>query len=212
MQADNRFDALWEISFSEDGSTDQEQGDMSEDNAGDRNDERPGSLPEADPVIDCPHFHFVREIMGAALPHDDPAQGAFDNRCDFDVGDPGTRFGGVHNCDYAMSGDKGMPHWTALFRCLLMHFEHVRWLNTVFVLVDSRDRRREAWWKSRLTMYGPAEELCDLLFVPIGQATGLHNVHPTWAGTFVLAALRSFFRVSTLCCLTVIVCPLRYLK
>ena len=27
------------------------------------------------------------------------------------------------------------------------------------------------------------------MYFPIGQASGLHNVHPTWAGTFVLAAL-----------------------
>ena len=42
-------------------------------------------------------------------------------------------------------------------------------------------------------MYGPAEELCDLLFVPISQETGLHKVHPTWAGIFVLAALTFLF-------------------
>ena len=112
---------------------------MNEGNEGDRNDEWPGSRAEEGPVINCPHFHFAREIMGAALPHDNPAQGAFDNRCDFEDGDPGAHFGGVHNCDYAMSGDKGLLHWTALFRYLLMHFEHVRWLSTVFVLVDNRD-------------------------------------------------------------------------
>ena len=27
-----------------------------------------------------------------------------------------------------------------------------------------------------------------MVFVPIGAATGLHHVHPTWAGTFVLDA------------------------
>ncbi len=83
----------------------------------------------------------------------------------------------------------------------MTHFAHVRWLNTVFVLVDNRDLTTpvtnqeslahwptvEAWWTSRLALHGPAQELCDLLFVPIDHSAGLEHVHPTWAGTFVLA-------------------------
>ena len=46
-----------------------------------------------------------------------------------------------------------------------------------------------AWWSSRACMQGPAQERCDVVYFPISQATGLHLVHPTWAGTFVLAAL-----------------------
>ena len=38
-------------------------------------------------------------------------------------------------------------------------------------------------------MQGPARELCDVVFFPVSQASGLHLVHHTWAGTFVLAAL-----------------------
>ena len=80
-------------------------------------------------------------------------------------------------------------------------------MSIVFVRVDNRDLTElstpqeslahwptvEAWWQSRLAMYGPAQELCDLLFVPIGYATGLQHVHPTWAGAFVLAALTFLF-------------------
>ena len=46
-----------------------------------------------------------------------------------------------------------------------------------------------AWWSSRACIQGPAGELCDVVYFPISQASGLHLVHPTWAGTFVLAAL-----------------------
>ena len=46
---------------------------------------------------------------------------------------------------------------------------------------------------SRLSMHGPAGELCDLIYVPISSAAGLEHVHPTWAGTFVLAALVFLF-------------------
>ena len=42
-------------------------------------------------------------------------------------------------------------------------------------------------------LHGPARELCDLIFIPIGPAAGLDHVHPTWAGTFVLAALVFLF-------------------
>ena len=51
----------------------------------------------------------------------------------------------------------------------------------------------EAWWISRLGMHGPAGELCDLIYIPISSAAGLEHVHPTWAGTFVLAALVFLF-------------------
>lgn len=50
-----------------------------------------------------------------------------------------------------------------------------------------------AWWSSRVTVLGPAQERSDLVFVPTSKASGLHKVHPTWAGTFVLAALSVVF-------------------
>ena len=31
--------------------------------------------------------------------------------------------------------------------------------------------------------------MCDVVYFPISHASGLHLVHPTWAGTIVLAAL-----------------------
>ena len=80
---------------------------------------------------------------------------------------------------------------------------HLRFLSTVYVLVDNRDLTNldnpepslqhwpavAAWWSSRACMQGPAQERCDVVYFPISQASGLHLVHPTWAGTFVLAAL-----------------------
>ena len=80
---------------------------------------------------------------------------------------------------------------------------HLRFFSTVYVLVDNRDLTNldnpdpslqhwpavAAWWSSRARMQGPAGELSDVVFFPIGQASGLHMVHHTWAGTFVLAAL-----------------------
>ena len=49
------------------------------------------------------------------------------------------------------------------------------------------------WWHSRLKLIGPHKEKTELLFFPVSETTGLHQVHPTWAGTFVLAALVAVF-------------------
>ena len=38
-------------------------------------------------------------------------------------------------------------------------------------------------------MLGPRAEQVELVFVQACSDTGLDKVHPTWAGTFVLAAL-----------------------
>ena len=40
---------------------------------------------------------------------------------------------------------------------------------------------------------GPHKEKTELLLFPNSESTGLHHVHPTWAGTFVLAALVAMF-------------------
>ena len=79
--------------------------------------------------------------------------------------------------------------------------------HTVYVMVDNRDlanhQRQDPslphwpaaarWWHSRLKLMGPHKEKTELLLFPISESTGLHHVHPTWAGTFVLAALVAVF-------------------
>ena len=147
--------------------------------------------------VDCSFDYFARCLDNSSLPGDAHASGPFDNRCDFSQGDPGVDYEGTNKCDYATSGAVGEPQ----------HFAHIRYFNTVFVLVDNRDLTApktdqeslarwptvEAWWASRLALHGPAGELCDLIYIPISPAAGLEHVHPTWAGTFVLAALVFLF-------------------
>ena len=65
---------------------------------------------------------------------------------------------------------------------------HLRFLSTVYVLVDNRDLTNLDNPEPSL-QHWPAQERCDVVCFPISQASGLHLVHPTWAGTFVLAAL-----------------------
>ena len=66
---------------------------------------------------------------------------------------------------YHKRRDPSLPHWPAAAR----------------------------WWHSRLKLIGPHKEKTELFLFPISEATGLHHVHPTWAGTFVLAALVAMF-------------------
>ena len=157
--------------------------------------------------VDCPFDYFVRNLNDSSLPGDGFGSGSFDNRSDFSLGDPGANYDGTHKCEYTTSGAVGEPHWSQLFHYLLHHYVDLRVFNTVFVLVDNRDLTAprtdqeslahwptvEAWWISRLGMHGPAGELCDLIYIPISAAAGLEHVHPTWAGTFVLAALVFLF-------------------
>ena len=167
--------------------------------------------PQDDMDVDCPFAYFARCLNNCSLPGDMQASGPFDNCHEFSLGDPGVDYEGTHKCEYAISGAVGEPHWARIFRYLLQHFGHVRLFHTVFVLVDNRDLTAPstdqeslahwptvaAWWTSRLALHGPARELCDLIFIPIGPAAGLDHVHPTWAGTFVQLSFCS--QGSTLC-------------
>ena len=110
MHSENRYHVLGmgHVSLSDDESVQHEP------------DHEPEAMHEAEvPEYDCPHYYFARELQRVELPRDGPAQGAFDNRFDFVLGDPGAHFEGEHTCDYPVSGAKGMPHWSPLFRYLL---------------------------------------------------------------------------------------------
>ena len=147
--------------------------------------------------VECPFPYFSRCFEHSSLPGDAAASGSFDNRHDFSLGDPGVDYEGAQKCEYDVSGAVGEPDWARIFHYLLLHFGHIRLFQTVFVLVDNRDLTAPrtdqaslahwptvaAWWTSRLALHGPARELCDLIFI----------LHPTWAGTFVLAALVFLF-------------------
>ena len=75
--------------------------------------------------------------------------------------------------------------------------------HTVYLVTDNRDLQSDevksvpglshwpmvaAWWKERLRYVGPYGELTTVVFVHISDDTGLHKVHPTWAGTYILDA------------------------
>ena len=76
-------------------------------------------------------------------------------------------------------------------RCLICPFFVPFWLHYWVSLPHWPAAAR--WWHSRLKLIGPHREKTELLLLPNSESTGLHQVHSTWAGTFVLAALVAMF-------------------
>ena len=152
---------------------------------------------------DFTHWAFVQKLHLQILPNDREHREGFDTPTTFRIGDPNVHFHAAAAKPYETSGATGKPEWASLFGFILARMSHLRFLSTVYVLVDNRDLTNldkpepslqhwpavAAWWSNRACMQGPAQERCDVVYFPISQASGLHLVHPTWAGTFVLAAL-----------------------
>ena len=153
------------------------------------------------------YLELTRLLDRQILPSDDHERRAFDIRGRFELGDPHVHYHAPAANEYEISGACGCPDWPALFSYVLNHCRGLEHADTVYILVDNRNLTSEttteeslahwptvaAWWKSRMLLTGPAQEQCDIVFFPISLASGLQNVHPSWAGTFVLAALRLVF-------------------
>ena len=166
-------------------------------------------LPEVTPRTPARGVDFQQLCDGLRtdLPGDSTGRGSFDTRARFVTGDPGANFGATAPLKYETIGEIGHPHWEAILEYILRQCEYLLKFHTVYVLVDNRNladhKRHDAtlphwpaaarWWHSRLKLIGPHKEKTELLFFPISETTGLHHVHPTWAGTFVLAALVAVF-------------------
>lgn len=143
------------------------------------------------------------KLVGQILPNDAKERQCLDIPVSFELGDPHVHYNAHAAKAYDTSGEIGGPDWHALFLYILDHCVGLQQITTIFLLVDNRNLASEhttdaslrhwpavaAWWKSRVAMIGPSSEVSDLLFVPICKASGLDRTHPTWAGTFVLAAM-----------------------
>ena len=167
-------------------------------------------LPADTPRLPGPkgvNFQQFCEELRTDLPGDSQGRRSFDTRTRFVAGDPGARFGSAAPLEYEVTGEIGRPHWELIFEHVLRQCGYLSDFHTVYVMVDNRDlanhQRQDPslphwpaaarWWHSRLKLMGPHKEKTELLLFPISESTGLHHVHPTWAGTFVLAALVAVF-------------------
>ena len=160
----------------------------------------PAITPITPPVVGVSHRQFCDSVKGRKLPGDDSGRRSFDARPTFVVGDPDARFDTHTPLTYETTGEVGHPCWTDIFAHILRNCSYL----TAF---DTRNLRAHAtrqeglphwpaavaWWQSRLQLVGPKQEKTELLFFPACEQSGLHRVHPTWAGTFVLAALVAVF-------------------
>ena len=181
-------------------------------------DERPGVLgsyevrfpaetPVTPPAIGLSHAQWCEKIMNKSLPGDGYGRECFDTLPQFVVGDPSARFETHTPLTYETNGETGQPLWTEIFSHILKECAYLTAFNTVYVMVDTRNLKAHetaqdglphwpaavAWWHSRVQLVGPQQEKTELLYFPATEETGLHRVHPTWAGTFVLAALVAIF-------------------
>ena len=155
----------------------------------------PADTPTTPPVIGISHSQFCDKVMGQLLPGDGYGRECFDTFPTFVVGDPSARFGTQTPLTYD------------IFSHILKNCSYLKAFDTVYVMVDTRNLTAHgtaqdglphwpaaaSWWHSRLQLLGPRKEKTELLYFPACEQTGLHRVHPTWAGTFALAALVALF-------------------
>ena len=123
-------------------------------------------------------------------------------------GDPHKKTAEPDRHDYEIAMVNGSetppgPDWHKLYRWLVSQSSAFLPYHTVYLVTDNRDLQSDkvksvhglshwpmvaAWWKERLRYVGPYGELTTVVFVHISADTGLHKVHPTWAGTYILDA------------------------
>ena len=167
----------------------------------------PADTPTTPPVIGVSHRQFCDKVKGCNLPGDGSGRESFDTFPTFVVGDPEARFDTHAPLTYETTGEVGHPIWKDIFGYILRNCSYLTAFDTVYVMVDTRNLTAHstaqdglphwpaaaAWWHSRLQLVGPKQEKTELLFFPACEQTGLHHVHPTWVGTFALAALVALF-------------------
>ena len=147
------------------------------------------------------------KVMNESLPGDGFGRGCFDTLPRFVVGDPSARFETHTPLTYETNGETGQPLWKEILGHILKECAYLKAFQTVYVMVDTRNLKAHetsqdglphwpaavAWWHSRVQLVGSHHERTELLYFPATEETGLHRVHPTWAGTFVPAALVAVF-------------------
>ena len=175
---------------------------------------------------DFTHRAFVQKLHLQILPNDEEHREGFDTPTDFRIGDPNVHFHAAAAKPYETSGATGKPEWASLFGFILARMSHLRFLSTVYVLVDNRNLTNRTILNLLcntgllLRPGGPAVLACRVLprsavtlsTSPLAKPVVSIWFTPLGPAPFVLAALAWSFRVYTLCCLIVIVYQSRSLR
>ena len=111
---------------------------------------------------DYTHADFAYKLKVQILPNDQENCGEFDVGVDFRIGDPNVHFRAAAAKSCETIEHVGKPD--LLFGHILARMSHLRFLSTVYVLVDNRDL-------TNLDNPDPSSQ----------QASGFHMVHHTWA-------------------------------
>jgi len=93
----------------------------------------------SDRYPDYSHASFAYKLRVQILPNDEEHREGFDNGVDFRIGDPNVHFRAAAAKSYETTEDIGKPDWDLLFGFILARMSHLRFLSTVYVLVDNRD-------------------------------------------------------------------------
>ena len=97
----------------------------------------------SDRYPDYSHASFAYKLRVQILPNDEEHREGFDNGVDFRIGDPNVHFRAAAAKSYETTEDIGKPigkpDWGLLFGFILARMSHLRFLSTVYVLVDNRD-------------------------------------------------------------------------
>ena len=88
---------------------------------------------------DYTHADFAYKLKVQILPNDQENRGEFDVGVDFRIGDPNVHFRAAAAKSYETTEDVGKPDWNLLFGYILARMSPLRFLSTVYVLVDNRD-------------------------------------------------------------------------
>ena len=153
-----------------------------------------------------PFRQFVDLFKRVPLPRDNEQKDKFDPGVNFLLVDPiPLRFQDVPA--YGKRAQFGSVEWVLLFSHLISLRDQVLACDTVYLIVDDWDMSdleatkmsiphwppAAAWWASRVPLMGPYCERTEVVCIRIYEDTGLSNVHPTWAGTFVLAGMVALY-------------------
>ena len=150
------------------------------------------------------NFQQICDQLRTNLPGDSQGRGSFDTRTRFVAGDPVQDSARLHHWSMRLLMRSDIPtgSWSLNMSCgsvdIWRNFTPFMswWITEIWQTISDKTppcpTGRQQQDGGTVASSSLVLTRRKLLF-PISASTGLHHVHPTWAGTFVLAALAAVF-------------------